>query len=123
MIDAINSLVSAAKEAGYDVSQVSDGYHSFDQLYATRMAYNVAAAHLAAQSGLKVEKSLRHNGDAEPIFGGGWFAVTIYSPLGQITNHYKEEFWNLFQVQEVSELSAPWDGHDTETANSRLLTL
>ncbi len=123
-IAEINRLIEEAKAEGLDVSQVRDGYHSFDELYATRMAYNAALANTLSRAGWKVEKSVRHHGDADPIFGGGWFAVTIYHPTeGQITNHYKLPNWHFFNVPTVEELSEPWDGHNTEQANIRLAAI
>jgi hypothetical protein len=98
---------------------VSDGYHSFDELYAFRMVYNAALFNEWAAAGRHdVHKSWKHS-DGEPAFGGGWFVVVAQLPTGQITNHYEAQEWDLFQIPE-RETAAKWDGH---TASDTLLRL
>ena len=96
----------------------SDGHHTFDELYKYRMLYHAHAAHGWLAAGFPVVKSWRHS-DGERCFGGGWFIVTAELPTGQVSNHYKAEHWDLFQV--------PWktwppeyDGHTPHQAAERL---
>lgn len=93
----------------------SDGYHSFEELYEYRMLYNAMAANLMPHIS---SKSWRHS-DGEYCFGGGWFVVTMNLPVGQVTNHYQEQYWDLFQIQHL-ELAPPWDGHTPKQAADRL---
>ena len=96
----------------------SDGYHTFRELYLYRMLYNAHAAHGWLASGISVVKSRRHH-DGEECFGGGMFIVVAQLPTGQVSNHYKDEFWDLFQVPD--EPTAPeWDGHTPAVAAARL---
>lgn len=98
----------------------SDGYHTFDELYAYRMAYNAALFNQWAALGLyEVHKSWKHS-DGEPCFGGGWFIVVAQLPTGQISNHYKTDHWKLFRC-EVRETGALYDGHTPQIALQRLL--
>lgn len=54
------------------MGNVSDGYHTFDELYRYRMLYNAAFFNELAKKGdIKVCKSHRHY-DGEECFGGGW---------------------------------------------------
>lgn len=100
----------------------SDGYHTFDELYAYRKAYNALLFNeWAAVGKYSVHKSLRHH-DGELCFGGGWFIVVAQTPKGQISNHYKIEDWNLFSVPAL-ERGAEWDGHSPAVALERLLVL
>lgn len=96
-------------------STTSDGYHTFEELYEYRTLYNAVAVNLMPEL---CSKSWRH-GDGEYCFGGGWFVVTMNLPEGQVTNHYPEQFWDLFQIPH-SELAPPWDGHTPEQAAARL---
>ncbi len=102
--------------------ETSDGYHTFNELYAYRMAYNAVLFNEWASRGLyDVHKSFRHATD-EYCFGGGWFVVSAQTPAGQITNHYKSSEWDLFRVPE-RQRAEEWDGHTPAIALERLLKL
>lgn len=101
-----------------DAGQISDGYHTFDELYEYRMLYNAHAATGWVAAGYPVVKSWRHS-DGELCFGGGWFIVTAELPSGQVSNHYAAEHWELFTVPEV-ELPPEYDGHTPQDAADRL---
>lgn len=101
-----------------DPSTISDGYHTFAELYEYRMLYNAHAAEGWAQQG-KAVKSWRHS-DGEECFGGGWFVVVVdLHPHGQVSNHYPAADWDLFHVPEV-ETAPEWDGHTPADAAARL---
>lgn len=100
-----------------DIGELSDGYHTFNQLYYQRMMLFAA---LVKQNRYKAWKSLRHS-DGELCFGGGWFIVGIDTPEGSYTYHYKAEYFDLFDCEEL-ERGKVWDGH-TEKDVTRLLSL
>lgn len=58
--------------------------------------------------------------DGEPCFGGGWFIVSTMLPTGLISNHYKAEDWDLFQVPEVEKALFEFDGHIPQDVLARL---
>lgn len=106
----------------YPVGEISDGYHTFDELYEYRMLYNALLFNeWGAQKKFKVHKSHLHS-DSEPPFGGGWFVVMAELPTGQISNHYEDQYWDLFQIQETPVAHA-WDGHSPEDVAIRLQQL
>lgn len=100
-----------------DISDLSDGYHTFRQLYYQRMMLFAA---LVKQNRDKAWKSLRHE-DGELCFGGGWFIVGIDTPEGSYTYHYEDNYFSLFDCVEL-ERGKHWDGH-TEKDVTRLLSL
>lgn len=121
--------------------QLSDGYHTFKELYDIRLAYNVALFNEWASSWLKnkyyrdsgkliglieprynIHKSWKHY-DGELCFGGGWFIVVAILPTGQISNHYKAEHWNLFKIPEVEKALFPFDNHNSKDVINRLKQL
>lgn len=67
-----------------------------------------------------VHKSWKHN-DGELCFGGGWFIVVAILPEGQISNHYKAEDWDLFNIPEEPKALFPFDGHTGQDVIERLL--
>lgn len=80
-----------------DMGNVSDGYHTFNELYRYRMLYNAAFFNELAKGDVKVCKSHKHY-DGEECFGGGWFIVMAELPTGQISNHYENRYWELFNI-------------------------
>lgn len=113
-----NRLVSVEKVAS--TGSISDGYHTFDELYDYRKAYNALVFNEWAKQGInQVVKSTKHS-DGKECFDGGWFIVSAMTPHGQVSNHYEMKDWDLFQCEEV-ELGPVWDGHAPQDALERLL--
>ena len=100
-----------------NIEDLSDGYHTFKQLYYQRMMLFAA---IVKQNKDKAWKSLRHE-DGELCFGGGWFIVGIDTPEGSYTYHYEDNYYSLFDCVEI-ERGKHWDGH-TEKDVTRLLSL
>lgn len=96
---------------------LSDGYHTFNDLYYQRC---ILFATIVKQNSDKAWKSYKHE-DGELCFGGGWFIVGIDTPEGCYTYHYENKYWDLFECQEL-ECSKHWDGH-TDKDVGRLLSL
>jgi hypothetical protein len=102
-----------------DVGELSDGYHTFNQLYHQRA---VLFACIVKQNKNKAWKSFKHS-DGKYCFdsNGEWFIVGIDTPQGSYTYHYTKEYWDMFDCQEL-ECGKEWDGH-TEEDVTRLLSL
>ena len=114
-----------------DIGDLSDGYHTFNELYEFRKIYNAALFNEWARLWrigedddpvFNVHKSWKHN-DGEPCFGGGWFIVSAMLPTGLISNHYKAEDWDLFKIPEVEKALHEFDGHTSEDVLNRLKKL
>lgn len=102
-----------------EIENVSDGYHTFKELYEYRKLYNAAFFNQLAKEGkIKVCKSRKHS-DGELCFGGGWFIVQALLPTGQISNHYEDKDWELFNIPE-RETGYEYDGHTPQQAAERL---
>lgn len=83
---------------------LSDGYHSYNELYKHRM---VLFSVICNQNQEVVWKSrLHHDG----TMFDGYFIVGIDTPQGQFTYHYQMEYWELFKVKEL-EKAPEYDGH------------
>lgn len=100
-----------------DMGELSDGHHTFNSLYRQRMFLFAALVKVYKD---KAWKSLRHE-DGELCFGGGWFIVGIDTPEGSYTYHYKNEYYSLFDCEEL-ERGKHWDGH-TDADVKRLISL
>ena len=99
-----------------DKGEISDGYHTFNELYYYRMLYNAAFFNLLPKEW--VHKSKKHH-TGEECFGGGWFIVMAELPTGQISNHYEMKDWDLFDIPE-KDVANEWDGHTPQEAAERL---
>ena len=104
------------QEEPEDKGEISDGYHTFNELYWYRTLYNAAFFNMLPKE--IVHKSKRHH-DGEECFGGGWFIVMANLPTGQISNHYELKDWDLFQIPE-KEIADKWDGHTPQESAERL---
>ena len=105
---------------GMKIEDVSDGYHTFKELYHFRALYNAAFFNEYYVNYGKVIKSRKHS-DGKFCFDadGEWFIVMVQLPTGQISNHYHADYWDLFQVEE-QEIADEWDGHTPQQAAERL---
>ena len=115
-MDDLYEFIDSLQQDETDMGEVSDGYHTFNELYYYRMLYNAAFFNLLPKEW--VHKSKRHH-TGEECFGGGWFIVMANLPTGQISNHYELKDWDLFKVPE-KEFADEWDGHTPQEAAERL---
>lgn len=123
--DQKQQLITSAKPGNY-----SDGFHTFEELYYYRMCYNALVAALITFikkhpfnspkfQEIDVIKSKKHFGGT-PCYDGNWFVVMIKTPFGQISNHYKMEYWDKFDCR-VTKQGWKWDGHNMKESTERIL--
>ena len=99
-----------------DVGKMSDGYHTFADLYEQRLILSAALA----KNNPNAWKSKRHEDGSVP-FGGGWFIMGFDTDEGCYTYHYELKDWDLFQCKELDK-GKPWDGHTSKDVR-RLLSI
>jgi hypothetical protein len=138
-VEEINNFISSNKEnPDFNDNLISDGWHTFGEMYKFRKQYNAALFNEWANyeygdchSGTtektpkyEVHKSWKHN-DGEWCFGKEkkWFIVCANLPTGQISNHYKAEAWDLFDIPAFDKALYPFDGHTPQEVLTRLTTL
>ena len=106
-------------EMNNKTGKISDGYHTFDELYEYRKLYNACLFNeWSKMKKYNVHKSKKHS-DGEKCFGGGWFIVMAQLPTGQISNHYELKDWDLFNCEE-KKVCDKWDGHTPKEVSKRL---
>lgn len=101
---------------------LSDGYHTFDELYDLRAALTLALFSKLQEQGVPVVRSRKHWDGNYPFDSQDWFIVTAQLPSGQISFHYPVELWwdRFSRIPEVP--TAPeWDGHNTLDVIQRLI--
>ena len=103
-----------------DKGNISDGYHTFNELYEYRLLYNASMFNELAKQGLyDVHKSKKHSDGTIPFGDENWFIVQAELPTGQISNHYEMKDWDLFQVP-VKEKANLYVGHTPQDVAKRL---
>ena len=131
-VDDLNELIKS-QNSSFEKGKISDGYHTFDELYEFRKVYNAALFNEWANAEVNnedgswgnkydVHKSWKHS-DGELCFGGGWFIVVAVLPTGQISNHYEANDWDLFKIPETEKAKYEFDGHTAEDVLTRLKAL
>lgn len=99
-----------------DKGEISDGYHTFNELYEHRHTLFRAVLH-AHQD--RAWKSLLH--DDLTMFEG-WFIAGIETPDGQATYHLPLRLYDSFEVKQLP--TAPkWDGHTADDVIKRIAAL
>lgn len=100
-----------------DTGSISDGYHTFDELYYHR---TVLFAVICSTYKNLSWKSKRHH---DPNFDmyEGHFIAGIDTPEGQYTYHCEDRYWSLFDCEEY-ERAPEFDGHQPDDVD-RLLSL
>lgn len=112
---AINTILDSLKDKGISRKDISDGYHTFDELYYHRM---VLFSIICNQNKDVAWKSkLHHDGS---MFDDS-FIVGISTPEGQYTYHYHLDHWDMYDVKEL-EKAPDYDGHKPSDI-TRLLNL
>lgn len=101
-----------------DMDDVSDGRHTFGELYDHRRA--LSAALMRAYPNLSWRSTLHHPAD-KPMFDGGYFIVGMNLPTGQISYHYKLSHWDDFDGVPELPWAPKYDGHTGPETVRRLL--
>lgn len=97
--------------------QISDGYHTFNELYNHRMMLFAVILNNPNNNYL-AWKSWKH---ADNTMYEDYFIVGITTEKGDYSYHYYKDNWDLFKVKEL-DFAPEWDGHKPEDID-RLLTL
>jgi hypothetical protein len=111
---------NAQPEPTQDLSQLSDGYHTFAELYEHRHALCLGLMRAMPRH---CWYSWRH-ADGERCFGGNdWFIIGIEPPGGNsVTYHLPAELYPAARATGAVELEKgrPWDGHSAADVALRL---
>lgn len=101
-----------------DPGEVSDGYHTFNELYLHRMALMAA---LMRFSGAPCWRSRQHH-DGTMFKGFFIIGMTLgIAEPNQITYHIEEKHWEEFAFAPTLEHAPDFDGHTASDAVRRLL--
>ena len=121
-LEKLNFALTTPSEAIKDImlnnpGKLSDGYHTFNELYDHRAALLVALTHLLPNQSWK--SKLHHDG----TMYDNMFIVGIDLPDGQISYHYDiVPWWHRFKCKELDR-APEWDGHESNDVIARLCNI
>lgn len=135
-IREINNTIMQLKELKLipNAKDVSDGYHTFQELYDMRLALTVAMLKPRANR-IRFRDSFDEKGVIEKIawrsrqhsdgtmFDGMFIVGYGIQPGEFITFHYHDEHWDKFNFCEILDKAPEWDGHTDKDVIERLLSL
>lgn len=99
-----------------DTNKISDGSHTFEELYDHRAKLFSVICSMNKQISWK---SKFHD---DGTMYEGYFIVGMNTEEGQVSYHYGLCYWDLFDVVEL-ERAPKYDGHDSKDAILRILSL
>lgn len=110
----------AIKPTMTPTGQISDGHHTFDELYEHRHALFFALM-LSSSGDAETWMSKLHD-DGSSF--DGWFIAGIGLSTGPITYHLPMRLWDRFVSAgfDVLEKAPKWDGHTSNDVINRLYT-
>lgn len=101
-----------------DNGKVSDGDHSFEELYDHRSVLYIAFLCLEALYGGDTWKSHKHH-DGSGY--DGWFIAGVkLDGVKDITYHIPDKYWDLCKAEELDK-APEWDGHTSADVLERLI--
>ena len=118
MLGTVNEII---EQLGDYKGQVSDGYHTFDELYEHRITLYIALCIRMAYFGVPVWKSNVHS---DGTTWEGWFLLGIDVIEGkQITYHLPISKWDLCVFAMELPQAPPFDGHTSADVLKRIAAL
>lgn len=109
LLEAKDCFVRSAVDMPHTVKigELSDGYHTIDELYAHRMNLFAVICH---QNKERAWKSCWHHDNTA---FDDYFIVGVQTPEGQFTYHVHMDHWKLFDVR-ILDRAPKWDGHTSD---------
>lgn len=118
-IDEINKYILELKNSGEQIKKISDGHHTFDELYEQRVILFSVICNFYPELSWKSKKHFDEEND--PMFNG-CFIVGINTSEGVATYHFKLKYWNEFDITEL-EYAPKYDGYTADKVLTRIKSL
>lgn len=124
VIEGVNNVI---KNSGIDTNKVSDGFHTFGELYDHRISLFIALCSVIPYGKytdhVSVWKSKKH---ADGTMYDGWFIMGLnYNKGEQISYHLPLSKWDECSDPCIieREFAPEWDGHTSNDVLERLKQL
>ena len=119
-LEDINNLIIESKLSGeISTKEISDGHHTFGELYRHRIALFCALCNLLPELSFKSKK--HYDEENDPMFNDS-FIVGINTPKGIATYHIKLKYWEMFVIPEL-ERAPKYDSYSSDDVVDRIFSL
>ena len=116
--NVLNGMLADLKAKGsISTKNITDGYHTFDELYYHRAVLFATILNSKENKELAWKSKMHSDGE----MWDGLFIVGITTPEGDYSYHYHYERWDMFDVKELDRAPV-YDGHKPSDI-TRLLSL
>ncbi len=125
-IDVLSEYIEDFSKNG-DKSKISDGYHTFEELYDHRntLFISLCKALVINDEGYYEDKIYKTRFDFENKYcGDGWFILGINLGKGkQISYHLPYKYWDVCKGFKSLDKVPAFDGHTSKDVLERLLQI
>lgn len=94
---------------------ISDGYHTFDELYKHRTALFACLCSCEPDIAWKARKH------ADGSTYEGFFIAGMSLPNGDVSYHIEDKYWDWFEFAEELDTAPKFDGYSSDDVIDRLL--
>lgn len=110
----INKLIGKIEKT----DDISDGFHTFGELYEHRIVLYIGMAGFAHSLGARVWRSKVHSDGSK---FDGWFVLGIFEKRGeQITYHLPNKYWQRTGFAVTYDKAPEYDGHTSAQVLTRI---
>lgn len=116
---SLNQLIQSLKveQPNFQAGEISDGFHTFNELYEHRIALFIALCRAYREHAWKSRKHA--NGEE----WDGWFIMGLFTEQGkQISYHLPISYWEMLVDIHTLEQQESWDGHAGKELVNRIQT-
>ena len=107
-----------------NAGEVSDGYHTFNELYDHRVSLFLALCRHVNPNDTRVWRSKAHHPEDDLDMYEGWFIMGVITNKGeQLSYHLPLSRWEETDFAETLDHAPKWDGHTPDDVLARLKTL
>lgn len=123
IFEDIQDWVLGLKE---DIGEISDWYHTFNELYKHRIHLFIALCKLYLDDSNELwfnhswVKSKKHHDGSSFDW---WFIIQLETEYWQISYHIPNEYWNKCDFIETVDKAPKWDWHTSDDVLDRLLRM
>lgn len=100
------------------MGEVSDGDHTFNDLYNHRVVLYASLCNILSSSGKYDVWKTRMHDDGSSY--DGWFLVGVKLGSGEVSYHCEEKYFEFFHCPEI-EKAPPFDGYTADDVLGRLI--
>lgn len=107
-----------------DGVDVSDGFHSFEELYEHRCRLWIALCRVHARTTSPTAECWRSRAHSDGGSIAGWFLLGLRKAKGkQMTYHLPDRLWDACSFAETLPAAPEFDGHTSDDVLERLVLL